>query len=329
MKISIITPSYNQGQYIEETILSVINQNYPNLEYIIIDGGSCDNSIEIIKKYASKLSYWVSEIDNGQSDAINKGLKIATGDLIMWLNSDDLLEQNCLTKVANLFERSSAEIGVIYGGTTLFNSKKLSKINWGYPQPTIERYISGMAFPQPSAFIKKKYWEIVGPLDISLHYGMDYDLFSKLALVTKFKGVDELFSKYRLHEASKSKLFLDLFIEDWIKSYANVLYNLNIIDKYKIIIDLDILSKEYKPLEYTFEFKNPDVDWELSFYYFLTYVLRSDYQNNKFERAKRINSYLKNTYNYLLKKDKDIQKISTRLNVFPGIIIKNIRTIKN
>src|SRR5687768_13083798 len=103
-KISIITPSYNQGRFIEETILSVINQNYPNLEYIIIDGGSTDNTVEIIRKYEQHLAYWVSEKDGGQSEAINKGFKKATGDIVCWINSDDFFMPGALSKVADCFE---------------------------------------------------------------------------------------------------------------------------------------------------------------------------------------------------------------------------------
>ena len=111
-KISIITPSYNQGQYLEETILSVINQNYPNLEYIIIDGGSTDNSVEIIKKYEKNISYWVSEKDHGQSNAINKGLAIATGDIVAWLNSDDQYCEKSLDIISNTFKQHP-EINIV------------------------------------------------------------------------------------------------------------------------------------------------------------------------------------------------------------------------
>lgn len=103
LKISIITPSYNQGQFIEETIQSVIQQSYANVEYIVIDGGSKDNTIDIIKKYESKITYWESKKDKGQSDAINKGLAIATGDIVAWLNSDDMYTENALKRVANIF----------------------------------------------------------------------------------------------------------------------------------------------------------------------------------------------------------------------------------
>jgi len=113
-RISVVTPSYNQGQFLEETILSVLDQNYPNLEYMIIDGGSTDNSVDIIKKYEKYLTFWVSEKDNGQTYAINKGFNKASGDLVNWINSDDLLEDGALKMLGEtLLEYPDADF--IYG----------------------------------------------------------------------------------------------------------------------------------------------------------------------------------------------------------------------
>lgn len=141
-KISIVTPSYNQGSYLEETILSVLNQKYPNLEYIIIDGGSTDSSVEIIKKYASYLSYWVSEKDSGQSEALNKGFNRASGEIIAWLNSDDLYCENTLHIIAEKF-MEHPEVGIVYGDvinfmangkeTRITNQFDLFDFSPGYP----------------------------------------------------------------------------------------------------------------------------------------------------------------------------------------------------
>ena len=114
-KISIVTPSFNQAEFIEETILSVLNQKYPNLEYIIIDGGSSDGTIDIIKKYEDKIAYWISEKDDGQSYAINKGLQRSTGEIISWLNSDDIFSNNALYTIASAFKKFQSPL--IVGGS--------------------------------------------------------------------------------------------------------------------------------------------------------------------------------------------------------------------
>ena len=137
-KISIITPSFNQGKYLEQTILSVLDQKYPNLEYIIIDGGSNDNSVEIIKKYEHRLKYWVSEKDNGQANAINKGLSHCTGEIICWLNSDDYYLPDTLKKISNIIDINKKQIlfgncnhlfqntGKIIGSNVVYKHKKFN-----------------------------------------------------------------------------------------------------------------------------------------------------------------------------------------------------------
>ena len=132
-KISIVTPSYNQAEFLERTILSVLNQNYPNLEYIIIDGGSTDSSAEIIKKYERYLTYWVSEPDDGQADAINKGFAKATGDILAWLNSDDLYLPGALLKVKESFQ--NAGIAFLYGHSILVDKEdRVIRILYTLPQ---------------------------------------------------------------------------------------------------------------------------------------------------------------------------------------------------
>src|SRR5262245_38608843 len=122
-RITVITPSFNQGAFIESTIQSVLNQNYPNLEYFVIDGGSTDNSVDVIRKYESAITYWVSEKDSGQSEAINKGLKRAGGEIISWLCSDDLYVPEALQKVAALFQKHADSV-MIHGKSVLFDERE-------------------------------------------------------------------------------------------------------------------------------------------------------------------------------------------------------------
>ncbi|MDP4268387.1 MAG: glycosyltransferase family 2 protein, partial [Bacteroidota bacterium] len=210
-KISIITPSFNQGKFIEETILSVINQNYPNLEYIIIDGGSTDNTIDIIKKYENKISYWISEKDKGQSDAINKGFKVASGEIIGWLNSDDLYlrpdisrndEKSTLLCVAEAFTKNP-EIDLIYGDVENFNDKGETEyyhVNEFEPLDFLKR----VSIHQPSVFWRKKIIEETGYLDENLHYTMDYDLWMRIFFTYKTLKINKIISKFRIHNSSKT-----------------------------------------------------------------------------------------------------------------------------
>jgi len=202
--ISIVTPSLNQGKFLEETIRSVLLQGYPNLEYIIIDGGSTDDSVEIIKKYEPWLSYWVSEKDSGQSDAINKGWERATGEIVAYLNSDDLYTPGALGEVALEFG-DHPECAVIHGQTITTDQGGKQRGVFGSSFDLISS-INGCndTVAQPSAFIRRSVLSDVGLMDENLHRAMDYDLWLRLRIKYPFYYVPQRWSKLRCHPASKS-----------------------------------------------------------------------------------------------------------------------------
>lgn len=206
-KISIVTPSFNQGQYIEQTILSVLSQNYPNLEYIIIDGGSTDNTVEIIQKYESSITYWVSEPDRGQSHAINKGLKKCTGEIFNWLNSDDWYTPGALFEVANAFmSNSSAQFVSGYENHVELNGN-VNVHNGTFLKPSTEKTIEFCELTQPSTFFKLKAIRSVNGVSEDLHYIMDGELWVKLLLLygqEHFVKLDKVLVNFRLHVNSKT-----------------------------------------------------------------------------------------------------------------------------
>ena len=216
-KISIVTPSYNQGQYIEETILSVINQNYHNLEYIIIDGGSTDNTIDIIKKYERHITYWISELDEGQSHAINKGLAKCTGEIFNWLNSDDFLEKNALFKIAETFRNSKSSL--ICGVSRRINSTG-NVVD--YVQTTlcdsIEKTIFFGSFRQGPSFFSTDAVRILGGVNEDLHYVMDSDLYLRYILmygIDKIHLLNNVLINFRLHPSSKTCSEEDKFYKEF------------------------------------------------------------------------------------------------------------------
>lgn len=214
-KITIITPSFNQGQYIEETILSVINQNYPNLEYIIIDGGSTDNSIEIIKKYEKYLTYWVSEKDNGQSDAINKGILKVTGEIFNWLNSDDYLEPESLFLVAKLFNAS--KINVVCGKAKHFGNGAtyVSPPSTYFNPKKDEAFVPRIN--QPATFFKTHVIKELGSLNQQLHFCMDLEWWMKYLFLFGYNHIsftEEVLVNFREHNMSKTMSQSYKFAED-------------------------------------------------------------------------------------------------------------------
>ena len=205
-RVSIVTPSYNQGRFIEETIRSVLLQGYPNLEYIVIDGGSTDNSAEIIKKYEKWLAYWISEPDRGQSHAINKGFEKATGLIYTWLNSDDYLLKDALKNVAKTYQVSPAA-GAWCGGS-LFVNEDGKKTGVRRPNRLDVEGIAAWnenSFGQPACFFSKRAWQQCGPLEEDLYYGMDFDLWIKIAKKFTFEKVYEMLAIERVHKDAKTQ----------------------------------------------------------------------------------------------------------------------------
>ena len=204
-KITIITPSYNQGEFIEATIRSVLAQNYPNLEYLIFDGGSTDNTIDVIKKYDAHITYWESKKDNGQSHAINKGFEIASGEIVGWLNSDDLFYQDTLHCVADCFKDGNYRKIIFGEGTYLFDKYQLSIKNTT-AKLSLDHSITLCDYViQPSTFWGKSVIDEIGTLDENLHYGFDWDWFIKAHTnAIPFEMIERNLSVYRIHAGHKS-----------------------------------------------------------------------------------------------------------------------------
>jgi glycosyltransferase involved in cell wall biosynthesis len=203
--VSIITPSFNQGRFLEQTMLSVLEQDYSRIEYIVIDGGSSDNSVALIERYADKLAYWVSERDKGQTDALNKGFSMAHGDILAWVNSDDVYTLGAVSAAVAYFQEHH-EIGMVYGDLDFIdeNDRVIGRFNAA--QTDLARLRRGFVhIPQPAAFFRAEYWRKVGPLDASFFFAMDYDLWVRLAKVTKIKYLSGTpWAKFRLHSDAKT-----------------------------------------------------------------------------------------------------------------------------
>jgi glycosyltransferase involved in cell wall biosynthesis len=203
-RITVVTPSFNQAAYLEATILSVLGQRYPDLEYFVYDGGSTDGSEAVIKRYESELAGWVCERDEGQSDAINRAFERSTGDILCWLNSDDLHWAHTLREVARCLAGRTEQPIIISGGCVIFHE---GENRGGIIAPTPhdpERLKRCDYIVQPSTFWTRAAWQQVGKLDQSLHYAFDWDWFLRALPICRFETVPAILSSYRIHSQHKS-----------------------------------------------------------------------------------------------------------------------------
>lgn len=227
--VSIITPSFDQARYIEATMQSVFMQDYPRIEYIIVDGGSTDGTVDIIKKYAMesgsslhsqgvlpnsqqqavglhKINWWVSEKDKGQTDAINKGFARATGDILAWINSDDTYEPGAVSAAVQ-FLQEYPEVGMVYGDCNFINEsgKVIGKFNAAQTDHRLIRQ-GYVHIPQQTMFFRADLWKQVGPLDPSFYFAMDYDLWTRISARSEIKYVPQTWANFRLHTSGKTIL---------------------------------------------------------------------------------------------------------------------------
>lgn len=197
-RISIVTPSYNQGEFIEETIRSVLLQGYPNLEYMLVDGGSTDNSLEIIKKYEKYLSYWVSEPDKGPTDAINKGWQRASGEIIAYLNSDDAYFPGALATVAEAFQQNP-QAKAICGKEVRINKEGLVLAEYSVKEGNRLSLLNLNAPPQPATFIKKILLDSVGGIDLNIKYIFDLELCLRISRLNTITSIPNILAVTRWH----------------------------------------------------------------------------------------------------------------------------------
>ena len=206
--VSIITPSFNQATYLEATIKSVLEQRYPHIEYIIMDGGSTDGSVDVIKKYEGRIAAWVSEQDKGQTDAINKGFNRAKGDILAWINSDDTYANpNAVADAVN-FLVAQPVVAMVYADCNFIDEQGKIIGKFASRQTDYAKLRTGYVhIPQQTMFFRAKYWKELGPLDPSFYFAMDYDLWVRIAKHAPLHYLPgKTWANFRIHTSSKTNV---------------------------------------------------------------------------------------------------------------------------
>lgn len=202
--VSIITPSFNQARYLEETIRSVLEQDYPRIEYIVVDGASTDGSVDIIRNYADKLSWWVSEKDSGQAEAINKGLSHARGEILAWLNSDDFYLPGAVAAAVRAFEENPEAV-LVYGNMLAVDEHGKTINLLRYDQLVLEDLLCFQIIGQPAVFFLRDALERAGRLDPTYHFLLDHHLWLRIALQGRILHVEEAWAAARYHAGAKNR----------------------------------------------------------------------------------------------------------------------------
>src|SRR5438132_3745427 len=203
--VTIVTPSYNQAHFLEQTMQSVFNQTYPRVEYIVTDAGSKDDSVNIIKKYEHRLKYWHSHRDKGSADGIHQGYQQSTGEILTWLNSDDVLAEDAVEQAVSALLRNPDAV-MVYGNRMVIDEKgRVLYLRPSLPVLSRSPYISTI-LPQETCFFRRHIYDETGGLDADMWFGFDYDLFSKIARRGRIAYARDIWGFFRKHRAARSML---------------------------------------------------------------------------------------------------------------------------
>lgn len=220
-RITVVTPSFNQGEFIEATLRSVLDQDYPNLEYLVLDGGSTDGSAAVIERYAPRLAYWHSRKDNGQADAIASGFDMATGEILCWLNSDDVLLPGALHRVGDFF-RCHPQVGVLYGNRIVIDrhGREVGRHIWPWVL-TRSHWALGQPLAQECCFWRRTVYNQAGGVDRSKFFIMDYDLFYRMWRIARFRKTSSFLGCIRVHDATKNSQHQDIRVRELSQAIAH------------------------------------------------------------------------------------------------------------